>query len=586
MKMTEPLSLQTIRRQLRQLGRVRRGRQWLCALSTLLTLLLWGLGVVVFIDVLFQLDVLQRVTVFLLVAAALCWAMIRFVRPYFARPETEAELALLVERLHGIDTDLVAAIEFMRPEADSWGSATLREQVVTDVARRGQGIEMARAVDQREPRQRLRILFITMAVAAVLLVVFPQYLPIFMRRLALADDHYPSHTVIASIVLNGQLVLQPQDSLSPRPARCPERGPIEFQVHCSRHAPASGELLISEVNGSRQHHVPLTRRDSHDQSDQTREIVFVARLPMLFDSLQYQVYLGDAWTNPGLIELVPLPQIEIHTAVFPPDYTDAQESSVPNPGARRITVLEGSRVELSVSCANKKRLQSVWAELRTSDQSERQEFACVDNSGVAWQLDSAALPLLQRIQETVRFTIHAIDQDGLQPARSLQGEIRVQPDLPPDAIAVTIHDVVLPSAQPRIAVRVDDDFAIGRLRLRIQIQRRPDSQTEPADESAPPEVHWLDFKETEFPIRSPQLPYLSHYVLDLKPWTLHKGDRIKVTLETTDYRGPVAGASVKSKPLYLEVSDQAGVLAAILSADHRAEQDLDEMIQRQLGLGE
>ena len=41
-----------------------------------------------------------------------------------------------------------------------------------------------------------------------------------------------------------------------------------------------------------------------------------------------------------------------------------------------------------------------------------------------------------------------------------------------------------------------------------------------------------------------------------------------------------------SKPLYLEISDEAGVLAAILEADHRTEKELTEMIDRQLGLGD
>ena len=57
-----------------------------------------------------------------------------------------------------------------------------------------------------------------------------------------------------------------------------------------------------------------------------------------------------------------------------------------------------------------------------------------------------------------------------------------------------------------------------------------------------------------------------------------------MTLHATDYRGSKTGETVLSKPLYLSVSDEAGVLAAILEADRQTEKDLDEMIERQIGL--
>ena len=65
-----------------------------------------------------------------------------------------------------------------------------------------------------------------------------------------------------------------------------------------------------------------------------------------------------------------------------------------------------------------------------------------------------------------------------------------------------------------------------------------------------------------------------------------KGDRLKLTLEAVDYRGDAPGESYLSDPLVLEISDEAGVLAAISEADQRSEQRLTDIIKEQLGIGE
>jgi hypothetical protein len=77
----------------------------------------------------------------------------------------------------------------------------------------------------------------------------------------------------------------------------------------------------------------------------------------------------------------------------------------------------------------------------------------------------------------------------------------------------------------------------------------------------------------------------------LSPLNLAKGDRVKLTLAVTDYRGendldqPV-GTTYLSDALVLEISDESGVLAAISEADERSEQRLTDIIKRQLGIGE
>ena len=47
-----------------------------------------------------------------------------------------------------------------------------------------------------------------------------------------------------------------------------------------------------------------------------------------------------------------------------------------------------------------------------------------------------------------------------------------------------------------------------------------------------------------------------------------------------------ASAGANSESIYLEISDESGVLNAISEPDERSEQRLDDLIRRQLGIGD
>jgi hypothetical protein len=55
------------------------------------------------------------------------------------------------------------------------------------------------------------------------------------------------------------------------------------------------------------------------------------------------------------------------------------------------------------------------------------------------------------------------------------------------------------------------------------------------------------------------------------PLNLVKGDRVKLTLEAVDFRGEAPGESYLSDPLVLEISDEAGVLAARFGSPGRVD---------------
>ena len=104
--------LNTLHRRLAALRRLRVWSRWSTAYSAVLTAALWLLLAVFALDVVFQMDVLQRVLIVALAAAGLVWSFRRFAVPELGVREDEIELALLVERRHHIRSDLVAALQF------------------------------------------------------------------------------------------------------------------------------------------------------------------------------------------------------------------------------------------------------------------------------------------------------------------------------------------------------------------------------------------------------------------------------------------------------------------------------------------
>ena len=57
-------------------------------------------------------------------------------------------------------------------------------------------------------------------------------------------------------------------------------------------------------------------------------------------------------------------------------------------------------------------------------------------------------------------------------------------------------------------------------------------------------------------------------------------------IEAFDYRGENPGKSTLSDAVVLDISDEAGVLAAIAEADENSEKRLSEVIEEQLGIGD
>lgn len=658
--------LNTLHRRLAALRRLRVWSRWSTAYSAVLTAALWLLLAVFALDVVFQMDVLQRVLIVALAAAGLVWSFRRFAVPELGVREDEIELALLVERRHHIRSDLVAALQFEQPQAAAWGSHQLEQKVIESVSDLSRQLDVFAGFSRPQPRRRTALLLLTLLLTAGLVIRFPDYTQAFLQRLCLAAVHYPSATVIEHLAINHRTVLERrQHGVKPVDAKFAEGYPLDFWVRCSGDLPDSGQAELRAA-GDRKRPVALQRmtlderrarlqqavqdlraglaagdvdlagvwsRDlamavridaaeiagaieaaagqtarleqAAEQLDQrlaawpgkaAATAVYAGRLPRLVSPLVYQVYVGDGWTDPAAVAMIPLPIVESQLTPVPPRYARASGGKPPDPAARQISVLEGSQVQVAIQCTNRKRLRSAWLTVLGNASPERYDLASQDEAGFRWSLAAADSPF-ERVIEPLRFEIQVTDEDGLHLDTPIRAQLRIQPDRPPICAAAVVHKVVLPTAKPKIEYRVQDDYGIAAIRLHVAIEREQRSGGAATDGETNLERQTLVLHPDAEPLLADRLPVEQEYVLDLaalqidrggvrQPAQLVKGDRLKLTLEAVDDRGDLPGQTYESDPLVLEISDEAGVLAAISQADEKSEQRLTDIIQQQLGIGE
>jgi hypothetical protein len=277
-----------------------------------------------------------------------------------------------------------------------------------------------------------------------------------------------------------------------------------------------------------------------------------------------------------------------------------------------LSVVEGSKVAVGLACANKKRLREAWLTVLAISGPKRWNLVAEDDSNLNWRLDDKAAPFT-RVEEDLRFELQVRDEDGLTLETPLAGLVRVQPDRSPSAVIQLVHKVVLPDAKPVVQFRVLDDHAVATATLRLRVQRgeastraRERAANNNATDSTTPDASKPSSGDAEASsedesngdettisvtragqvIRGAELPWNGKKAVDLTPLKLAKGDQLSIVLEVTDYRGERPGVTFGSEPAILEISDEAGVLSAVLEADQRAEERLSEIIKRQLGIGE
>jgi len=588
-KVLEPAQykLASLHARLSALGRRRRAVRWGSAAAALALIAIWIPAAAMAVDWTFEMNRSQRLVVLGLAAGALVWAVRRFVVPWLGRDETELDLALLVEQRQQIDSDLVAALEFDSAEARRGSSRQLEGAVVDYVAAFSHGWNVFDGFSDQGLGRKLLALALSLTMLGVVTFLAPGHLGALADRFLLGSAHYPSRTRVDRLIVNGVEV----DPCIGAPVRCPYGQSLRFEVHAAGELPERGEIAITATDGSAHTTVVLVREDHPKPGSQaSASAVYRGQLPKLLDSAYYELLLGDAWTDPARVELIPIPVVETWLRVRTPVY--AVEGAPPvRTTARQLAVIEGSRVDVEVQCANK-RLTEVAMVI--GDQRHRLQPAAGNLPGFrgkengtgaldadretavaqSWVLDPADTPLAC-VTQPVHYVIQVTDEDGLQLDEPVKGSIRLRVDQRPRVTADALTRQVVPTAVPQIEYRVNDDHGLAWVVIHLEKLGEHREDPEPL-----PSIELLGR-----PLSRSQLPLAGTRALDLAPMKLVKGDRLRITVEAKDYRGELPGRFARSEPVVLDVMDENGILAAISEPDERSARQLDALINQELGIG-
>lgn len=555
------------------LNRLRRRRQtlrWLTGYSAMLVALVWTLLAVFLADWLFLMDATQRMVSLAIGGVALLWAFFKYTTPFLGVREDTTEMALLVERNQDIDSDIVAAIQFEDDTSARWGSRQLADAVVGYVADFSTRLNVFHGMDYQQVTRRLLVTVVSLVVVGVGVGAAPDFTQVFFDRMLMGDTHYPTKTQIQTVTVAGVTV----ESDGSTNVRVPFGKPVKFEVVCAGELPDSGlAKLVNRKNGI-QTEVELTADVAPEAGKQT----YIGELPRLVDSVDYQLFLGDAYTDPLIVNAIPLPVVDFKLTTTPPSYAAhvRSDSAQDQSGLRQIAVIEGSKVDLALTC-NNKMLKRAWL---TIDEKEI-ELAKSDDSGREWQLEDLESPLAN-VTEPVRFAIQVEDEDGLSMVKPINGYVRLKADRPPRVFAMRTvkNPSIMPNAEPRFGYGARDDYGIAKLLLHVEVFR-----ADPKKASAVGDHKTIEVVSNQ----AGQLPRLSYnssdYRLPLEQFGLEKGDELKLEFEAFDYRGNGESKSNRSEALVLQVTDAQGLLLALSQADELSAEQMDAIIERELSIG-
>jgi hypothetical protein len=571
--------LSDLRKRLTRLKRRRQRFRWTTGYSALATALLWALAAAFPIDWHFQqsLGVGQRLVLCALVAGAVVWAFFRYTLPWLGRKETELDMALMVEHHERIDSDLVAALQFESPEARQWGSSQLEAAVIDQAATAGRKLNVMKSLPRHELVLRLQVLCVTALLWAALAIAIPDYVAVFLNRMLLGSQHYPSRTLIDSVSVRtrvdkatGEDVYEETTAGTSLKLRYNE--PLRFRVECSGEIPDGGKaLLVGRESGLRAA-VPLER---------AKEGVLWGELPHLTEAVCFQVFVGDAWTDPAELATTQLPVIDVEFQVVRPPYAHGNASAperIPV-GMRQFAALEGSQVLVKVSSDR----PLAKAALRLDEhpyELVRSEKANGEGSRDAWSLGPGPSPL-DPVVQMVRYSLDVADEDDQKPERPIEGVVRIQADLPPRVTADTKTHAVLPAGKPTIRYSAIDEYAIGRVWLTYEITR---GGSQAKDAAADGRRELYEYRGADGP---PQASVKDdQWEFGLAPLGLAKGDSVKVIVHAADYRGQRKGKEGASEALVFQVTDEPGIWAGMFEDWRKSARELKGMVQRELGIGE
>ncbi len=535
-------NLTAVHRGLRRLRGFRTTVRLGSAGSVLVSIVLWALGVAFLLDYWIRMGRLERGILLVAVVATAAWAVTRYLLPALRVHEDDVSLALLVERQQGLSSDLVAALQFADGGRRQFGSPLLREAVVDCTAEASGGLDFLEGFSREQLTRRAGVLALTALLIVGPAILMPGHTAAFCKRLfLLSRTHYPTRTRIEEIV-------------SPAGRKAAYGQPVVFRVRAGGELPDGGRVELRALASDLTTSVDL-EPDANDPA------VYTGKLNRVLDDLAYTVYLGDAYTEPMTLELIPLPLVRVELDPTPPAYAAERFENARAEG-RQVLVPEGSDVRVLVS-ADK--------QLSGGTVSVDETSRTLTRRGDRLVLDPAGTPF-EKVAESMRFRVQVTDADGLSLDRPITGVVQVSPDNPPRVAAAAVSKYVLPTATPMVMYKAIDDYGLSRIILHRTVRHADANETHHETIIARP-------KDTP-------AKFAQWHELKLAPLGLAKGDRVTITLEAVDFRGDLPGRSGRSDPIRFQVTDRQGLMEAMRKVDDRLLEKLDDIIEAHLGIGD
>ena len=555
-------SLGHLQSQLNLLRRKRLFVRWGSAVCSLLAFGLLSLVAAFFCDWLFNLSIMPRSGMLIILIATGIWAINRWIGPLVSISESLDDMALLVEQHHRIDSDLVAALQFDQPQAATWGSSRLTTAVVDYVAEFSPSLNVFEGFSYRPLPRRSLLLGATLLLVTGAAAAAPHHAATFWNRLFLGTAHYPTRTRIQSISVSGQEipVFHPGSSAQ---VRIPYGVPIVFQAQCEGEIPAAGQATLSALANDSVNRIDL--RPGTGTPD-----IFQGEMTHLTESFRIRFQIGDAFSDPAEVIIVPLPLVDVSWSVTPPRYASATlKQDEFEGGSRQFSVLEGSQARLKLVCVNK----TLNSARLTSGDTTYDLLAVGDGpSGkVTWTLPPDTP--FETIREPIKYEIQVTDRDGLSLETPIAGQVRLKSDRPPRIAASAVTRHVLPSAQPTLDYAAVDDLGIATITAIVQISRE-------GGEYSRDEMTMKSLGEQEQPTTSLR----GQVRIPLASYELSKGDEVKVSLQVTDWRGSLPGQVGEAEAIRFNVTDLNGIFAQTGEEDRKSAKQLDEILRRELGI--
>ncbi len=528
---------------LRQVKRFRRTVRVGSAASMFVSAPLWALLAAMLLDVTMDMGKLERGVTFLIFVGITVWSFRRFIRPVLGIMESELETAMLVEGKHDLSTDLVAAMQFSETGRPQFGSDELREATIERAAGLAPKLEYLAGFSRIELHKRLLVFAASGLVFAGTMVVFPGHASAFLNRFFLGNAHYPTETLIEAVESPGAVAAFGL--------------PVTFNVRAGGVLPEKGRVKVRTASSGLSTQVELyPLKDA--------PTLYTGQLPRASDKFSFQVFLGDAHTDPRPVRLIPLAVVAVDFEIKTPEYAAAEFAAIPKRRGAWVA-LEGSCVVPVVTATNKT--------LRSAQFTVDEQDYPMEQDRNRFVLRGTGNPL-NKVDNTVRWEVQVTDGDGLSLERPVAGVLQVRADQPPNIAIATATRMVWPEAEPKIRYKALDDYALDRVTATMSVQRLgeggADAQPERKLDIAAAVNHGREIEGT--------------FNLDIDKLGVTKGDRIYISFEALDYRGDFPGLTMQSEPMVLEVSDREGVLESLREQEEEIERKLDQIIDAQLGI--